>query len=117
LADIPRNFRAFRLFAEIVPNSKASGGDAELRNGGTFMRRGILMIFAVVSLALCGCGASPGCRAVSTGALGAGTGAAIAAIAGGPVGLAAAIGGASGAVASAATPPGAAYLGPSPFCY
>jgi osmotically inducible lipoprotein OsmB len=75
------------------------------------------MIFAVVSLALCGCGASPGCRAVSTGALGAGTGAAIAAIAGGPVGLAAAIGGASGAAAGAATPPGAAYLGPSPTCY
>jgi len=72
---------------------------------------------ALMSLALGGCGVTPGCRAVSTGALGAGTGAAIAAIAGGPVGLGAAIGGASGLFAGAATPPGAAYLGPSPICY
>ncbi|HEV8678899.1 MAG TPA: hypothetical protein VGQ90_05945 [Stellaceae bacterium] len=54
---------------------------------------------------------------MSTGALGAGTGAAIAAIAGGPVGLGAAIGGATGLIGGAATPPQAAYLGPSPFCY
>jgi hypothetical protein len=54
---------------------------------------GTSMILAVASLALAGCGVSPGCRAVSTGVLGAGTGAAIAAIAGGPIGLAAAIGG------------------------
>jgi hypothetical protein len=78
---------------------------------------GTSMILAVASLALAGCGVSPGCRAVSTGVLGAGTGAAIAAIAGGPIGLAAAIGGASGAIVGAATPPGAAYLGPSPVCY
>lgn len=77
---------------------------------------GWLMV-AAVSLALGGCGVTPGCRAVSTGALGAGTGAAIAAIAGGPVGLGAAIGGATGLFAGAATPPGAAYLGPSPVCY
>lgn len=76
-----------------------------------------LAFVALASLALAGCGVTPGCRAVSTGALGAGTGAAIAAIAGGPVGLAAAIGGASGAIAGAATPPGAAYLGRSPICY
>jgi len=69
------------------------------------------------SLALAGCGVTPGCRAVSTGALGAGTGAAIAAIAGGPIGLGAAIGGATGIFTGAATPPGAAYLGPSPVCY
>jgi len=49
--------------------------------------------------------------------LGAGTGAAIAAIAGGPIGLGAAIGGATGAIGGAATPAGGAYLGPSPFCY
>ncbi len=66
---------------------------------------------------LAGCGVTPGCRAVSTGMLGAGTGAAIAAIAGGPVGLAAAIGGATGLIGGAATPPQGAYLGPSPFCY
>ena len=71
----------------------------------------------LASLALAGCGTSPGCRAVSTGALGAGTGAAIAAIAGGPVGLGAAIGGATGVFGGALTPPQAAYLGPSPVCY
>ena len=81
------------------------------------MRFGASIILLMAPLALCGCGVSPGCRAVSTGALGAGTGAAIAAIAGGPVSMAAAIGGATGAVAGAATPPGAAYLGPSPVCY
>jgi osmotically inducible lipoprotein OsmB len=75
------------------------------------------IMLALVSLALAGCGMTPGCRAVSTGALGAGTGAAIAAIAGGPIGLGAAIGGATGAFGGAATPPGAAYFGPSPFCY
>jgi osmotically inducible lipoprotein OsmB len=75
------------------------------------------IMLAVVSLVLAGCGVTPGCRAVSTGLLGAGTGATIAAIAGGPIGLGAAIGGATGAIGGAATPPHAAYLGPSPFCY
>jgi osmotically inducible lipoprotein OsmB len=78
---------------------------------------GRLIMVAVASLALAGCGVSPGCRAISTGALGAGTGAAIAAIAGGPIGLGAAIGGATGLIGGAATPPQAAYLGPSPVCY
>lgn len=68
------------------------------------------------AVALAACGTSPGCRAVSTGALGAGSAAAIAAIAGGPIGWAALAGGAAGAVAGAATPPQAASLGPSPFC-
>ena len=75
------------------------------------------LMLAVASLALAGCGMTPGCRAVSTGALGAGTGAAIAAIAGGPIGWGAAIGGATGAFGGAATPPQMAYLGPSPVCY
>jgi len=81
------------------------------------VRSGGLIVLAVAALALTGCGVTPGCRAVSTGALGAGTGAAIAAIAGGPIGLAAAIGGATGAIGGAATPPQIANLGPSPFCY
>ena len=80
-------------------------------------RPGRLAMLVVMALALTGCGMTPGCRAVSTGALGAGTGAAIAAIAGGPVGLGAAIGGATGAFGGALTPPQAAYLGPSPLCY
>ncbi len=81
------------------------------------VQRGASIMLVVASLALAGCGVSPGCRAVSTGMLGAGTGAAIAAIAGGPVGLGAAIGGATGVVGGAVTPPQAAYFGPSPFCY
>ena len=76
-----------------------------------------VILVALSSMALAACGATPGCRAVSTGALGAGTGATIAAIAGGPVGWAALIGGAAGAIGGAATPPQAAYLGPSPVCY
>jgi len=80
-------------------------------------RGGISIILVITSLALAGCGVTPGCRAVSTGMLGAGTGAAIAAIAGGPIGLAAAIGGATGAIGGAATSPQIASLGPSPFCY
>jgi len=81
------------------------------------VRRAASIMLAVASLALAGCGTTPGCRAVSTGMLGAGTGAAIAAVVGGPVGLAAAIGGATGAIGGAATPPHGAYLGPSPFCH
>ena len=77
----------------------------------------MFVTLVVASLTLAGCGVTPGCRAVSTGMLGAGTGAAIAAIAGGPIGLGAAIGGATGAIGGAATPPHAAYLGPSAFCY
>jgi osmotically inducible lipoprotein OsmB len=80
-------------------------------------RHGLGILLAIASWALAGCGVSPGCRAVSTGLLGAGTGAAIGAIVGGPVGLAAAAGGAAGAIAGAATPPGGAFLGPSPLCY
>jgi osmotically inducible lipoprotein OsmB len=85
--------------------------------GVSIVKWGRFVIFAAAALALAGCGVSPGCRAVSTGMLGAGSGAAIAAIAGGPVGLGAAIGGATGAIGGAATPPQTAYLGPSPFCY
>lgn len=80
-------------------------------------RAGGLIVLALASLTLAGCGVTPGCRAISTGALGAGTGAAIAALAGGPVGLGAAIGGATGVFGGALTPPRAAYLGPWPFCY
>jgi osmotically inducible lipoprotein OsmB len=76
---------------------------------------GILLVIACSALA--GCGVTPGCRAASTGLLGAGTGAAIGALAGGPVGVAALVGGATGAIAGAATPPGGAFLGPSPLCY
>ena len=80
-------------------------------------RPGGLIVLAFAALALSGCGVTPGCRAVSTGVLGAGTGAAIAAIAGGPIGLGAVIGGATGLFGGAVIPPQAAFLGPSPVCY
>jgi osmotically inducible lipoprotein OsmB len=80
------------------------------------IRLGSALFLGTAVLALAACGTTPGCRAVSTGALGAGTGAVIAAAAGGPIGWAALAGGATGAIAGAATPPQAASLGPSPFC-
>lgn len=54
-------------------------------------------------LALAGCGQSQGDRALSGGAIGAGTGAAVSAITGGSLGTGALIGGALGAVGGAAT--------------
>jgi osmotically inducible lipoprotein OsmB len=73
-------------------------------------------LFIVALLSLAACGTTPGCRAVSTGALGAASGAAIGAIAG-HAGVGALIGGLTGAVGGAATPPRVAYAGPSPVCY
>jgi hypothetical protein len=73
-------------------------------------------IVAIVLLSLSACGTTPGCRAVSTGALGAASGAAIGAIAGN-AGLGALVGGLTGAVGGAATSPRVAYAGRSPFCY
>jgi osmotically inducible lipoprotein OsmB len=84
---------------------------------GKMKRFTVAILVILPSLALAACGTTPGCRAVSTGALGAGTGAAIAAIAGGPIALGALVGGATGAFGGVATPPQAAYLGPSPVCY
>jgi hypothetical protein len=73
-------------------------------------------ILLLALLSLVGCGTTPGCRAVSTGALGAASGAAIGAIAGN-AGLGALVGGVTGAVGGAATSPHVAYAGRSPFCY
>ncbi|HTV45816.1 MAG TPA: hypothetical protein VMF05_10900 [Stellaceae bacterium] len=74
------------------------------------------MVFLVAALPLVGCGVTPGCRAVSTGAAGAAAGAALGAI-GGNAGLGALVGGLTGAVGGAATSPRTAYAGPSPICY
>ncbi len=69
----------------------------------------------IASLALAGCGVTPGCRAVSTGALGAGTGAVVGAIVGAPIAMAAVIvvrrsNYRSGVIAESGLP------GPSPVC-
>jgi hypothetical protein len=56
-------------------------------------------------LALAGCGYSPGTRAVTGGALGAGAGAGVAAITGGKPATGALIGGGAGALGGALTAP------------
>jgi len=75
-----------------------------------------IFIIALATLALASCGTTPGCRAISTGALGAAGGAAIGALTGGAA-AGALIGGVGGAVVGGATSPRAAYAGPSPFCW
>lgn len=74
---------------------------------------GTLMIAS--SLALAGCGESPGCRALTGGAMGAAGGAAIGAVAGNPA-LGAVAGGAAGAAAGGLTSPDQVSAGPSPVC-
>ncbi|MDE2581233.1 MAG: hypothetical protein KGL52_06340 [Rhodospirillales bacterium] len=64
-----------------------------------------------LALALAGCGYSPGSRALSGGAIGAGTGAIIGAVAGGSPATGALIGGAVGAVGGAVTNPNTVNLG------
>ncbi len=67
----------------------------------------MLRVVLSASLVLClaACGNDPGTRAVSGGLLGAGAGAGVGALLGGP-GTGAIIGGAAGAVGGAATTPG-----------
>jgi hypothetical protein len=69
------------------------------------MRRGVATSLMLVTLAfgLAGCGYSPGDRAASGGLIGAGGGAAIAAIAGANPLVGAAIGAGAGAIAGAVT--------------
>lgn len=63
------------------------------------------------TLVLGGCGYTPGDRALSGGLIGAGTGAGVAAVAGGNPGAGALIGGAAGAVTGAVTRPDQINLG------
>ncbi|HEY1932541.1 MAG TPA: hypothetical protein VGG99_11055 [Acetobacteraceae bacterium] len=69
------------------------------------MRRRIsaCLVLAMLAVPLAGCGYSPGDRAVSGGLIGAGGGAAIAALTGGAPLVGAAIGGAAGALTGAVT--------------
>ena len=69
------------------------------------MRRGIMtcLILAPVALSLAGCGYNRGDRAVSGGLIGAGGGAAVAAVTGGSPLVGAAIGGGAGALGGALT--------------
>jgi hypothetical protein len=63
----------------------------------------IALVLVPLAVSLAGCGYSPGDRALSGGMIGAGGGAAIAAIAGGNPLLGAAIGGGAGALGGALT--------------
>jgi len=69
------------------------------------------LLLITLGLSLAGCGHRPGDRALSGGLLGAGGGAALAAVTGGNLGSGALIGGALGAVGGAVTNPHAVNLG------
>jgi hypothetical protein len=73
-------------------------------------------VFVLASLSLAACGESPGCRALTGGALGAAGGAALGAI-GGNAGLGALAGGVAGAAAGGLTSPHQVYAGSSPVCH
>jgi hypothetical protein len=70
---------------------------------------------AAASVMLAACGTNPGDRAVTGGAIGAGTGAVIGTIVGGPILGVALLGGAAGAVVGAVTNPGVINFGPVPW--
>jgi osmotically inducible lipoprotein OsmB len=71
----------------------------------------ITVLLAVAALALAGCGYSPGSRALSGGAIGAGSGAIIGAATGIGPGTGALIGGGVGAIGGAVTSPNDINLG------
>jgi hypothetical protein len=72
-------------------------------------------LLVIASLSLAGCGETPGCRALTGGALGAGGGAILGAI-GGNAGLGALAGGVAGAAVGGLTSPHAVNAGHSPVC-
>ena len=69
------------------------------------------LLAGLAALALAGCGYSPGSRALSGGAIGAGTGAIVGAVTGIGPGTGALIGGGVGALTGAATNPNDVNLG------
>lgn len=73
-----------------------------------------VLLFSSVAL-LAACGTSRTERAISGGAIGAGSGAAAGAILGGDVGTGAVLGGIAGAATGAATEADDIYLGDTPF--
>ena len=77
-------------------------------------RKSPFILVAALALPLAACGVTPGERAATGGAIGAGTGAAGAAVTGGSATTGALVGGAVGAAAGALTDPEDVYLG-EPF--
>jgi Flp pilus assembly protein TadD len=72
------------------------------------------VLLASLALSLAGCGYTPGSRALSGGAIGAGAGAIIGAATGGSAATGALIGGAAGAIGGAVTNPNTVNLGHAP---
>jgi hypothetical protein len=72
------------------------------------------VLLAGLALSLAGCGYTPGSRALSGGAIGAGAGAIIGAATGGSAATGALIGGAAGAIGGAVTNPNTVNLGHAP---
>lgn len=72
------------------------------------------VLLSTIALGLAGCGYTPGSRALSGGAIGAGTGAIIGAATGGSAATGALIGGAVGAIGGAVTNPNQVNLGHAP---
>ena len=72
------------------------------------------VLLAGLALSLAACGYTPGSRALSGGAIGAGTGAILGAATGGSAAGGALIGGGIGALGGALTSPNAINLGPAP---
>ncbi|HUK06726.1 MAG TPA: hypothetical protein VLX09_02560 [Stellaceae bacterium] len=79
------------------------------------MRTPMISTLIMLGIALSGCGASPGCRALTGAGIGAAGGAALGAIGGNPA-LGAAAGAAAGGLTGALTAPNQVSAGPSPFC-
>ncbi|MCW8307188.1 hypothetical protein AruPA_09090 [Acidiphilium sp. PA] len=71
-------------------------------------------LLAALALSLAACGYTPGSRALSGGAIGAGTGAIIGAATGGSAATGALIGGGIGAIGGAVTNPNTVNLGHAP---
>ena len=71
----------------------------------------LAMLLGTMAIGLAACGHRPGDRALSGGLIGAGGGAAVAAMTGGAPLVGAAIGGAAGAIGGAVTSPNAVNLG------
>ena len=76
-------------------------------------RHFLLVVLATASLALAGCGQSPGCRAVTGAGIGAAGGAVLGAIGGNPL-LGAAAGAAAGAAVGGLTTSNQINAGPAP---
>ncbi len=73
-----------------------------------------LVLLTGVALSLAGCGRTPGSRALSGGAIGAGAGAILGAATGGGAATGALIGGGAGAIGGAVTSPNTVDLGHAP---